>query len=86
MPARGERRFRSTSTASAFSGETYTTRHPRAGDWISASIDERNAASVLPDPVGAEISTCSPDRIAGHGKDAQHDLLDYAKNIVLTRK
>ena len=26
----------------------------------------RNAASVFPDPVGAEISTCSPDAIAGH--------------------
>ena len=29
------------------------------------SIAYRNAASVLPDPVGAEIRTCSPDAIAG---------------------
>src|SRR4051812_7046258 len=26
----------------------------------------RNAARVLPDPVGAWISVCSPDAIAGH--------------------
>ena len=32
----------------------------------SRSIAHRNAASVLPEPVGAEISTCSPEAIAGH--------------------
>ena len=32
----------------------------------SRSIPHRNAASVLPDPVGAEIRTCSPEAIAGH--------------------
>src|SRR5581483_3308486 len=31
----------------------------------SRSIAHRNAASVLPDPVGAEIRTCSPLAIAG---------------------
>jgi hypothetical protein len=31
----------------------------------SRSIAHRNAASVLPDPVGALMSTCSPDAIAG---------------------
>src|SRR5437764_14370383 len=30
------------------------------------SMAYRNAASVLPDPVGAEIRTCSPEAIAGH--------------------
>src|SRR3954469_8582606 len=29
-------------------------------------MPHRNAASVLPDPVGAEMSTCSPEAIAGH--------------------
>ena len=32
----------------------------------SRSIAHRNAASVLPEPVGAEIRTCSPAAIAGH--------------------
>jgi hypothetical protein len=27
---------------------------------VSRSIDERNDASVLPEPVGAQISVCSP--------------------------
>ena len=31
MPTSGERRFRSTSVASALSGETYTTRHRSTG-------------------------------------------------------
>jgi hypothetical protein len=30
------------------------------------SSAQRNAASVFPLPVGAEISTCSPVAIAGH--------------------
>ena len=29
------------------------------------SIEARNAVSVLPLPVGAQISVCAPDRIAG---------------------
>src|SRR6202022_1428367 len=32
----------------------------------SASIAARNAASVLPDPVGAATSTCRPAWMAGH--------------------
>ncbi len=32
----------------------------------SSSIAARNAASVLPEPVGAAISTSLPDWIAGH--------------------
>ena len=32
------------------------------------SIAARNAASVLPDPVGAAINTCCPDWIAGHAR------------------
>src|SRR5260221_7350089 len=65
MPAMGERRLRSTSTASAFNGETYTTRQPRPGAWMRASIAERNAASVLPDPVGAMRSVLSPCLMTG---------------------
>ncbi len=33
---------------------------------LSRSSAHRNAASVLPDPVGADSSTCSPRAIAGH--------------------
>ena len=69
MPASGARRFRSTSTASAFSGETYRTRHrsPRGGggENMSRLRHQRNAASVLPLPVGARISVDSPRAIAG---------------------
>src|SRR4029453_5596444 len=35
-------------------------------DWLSRSMPHRNAASVLPEPVGALSSTWSPDAIAGH--------------------
>ena len=35
------------------------------GVLLSRSSAQRNAASVLPDPVGAEMSTCSPVAIAG---------------------
>ena len=34
--------------------------------WASWSIAYRNAARVLPEPVGAEMRTCSPEAIAGH--------------------
>ena len=69
MPTSGDRRFRSTSTASAFSGERYRTVHFRdpaaaAGAVTRASMAERNAASVLPDPVGATTSVFSPRPIA----------------------
>ena len=70
MPASGTRRFRSTSTASALRGETYTTRHrlsrEGAGSNISRFRHHRNAASVLPVPVGARMSVDSPRAIAGH--------------------
>ena len=69
IPASGLRRFRSTSTARAFRGETYRTRQRRAGSEgigaaCSRSRAQRNAASVLPLPVGATTSTCSPVAMA----------------------
>ena len=65
IPVSGARRFRSMSTASALSGETYSTRVRRFGSSgrgtaASRSIAHRNAASVLPDPVGATTSVSSP--------------------------
>ena len=39
---------------------------PPAPCRTSPSIAARNAASVLPEPVGAAISTCRPAWIAGH--------------------
>ena len=71
MPTRGARRLRSTSTARAFIGETYSTRHRRAESVGSASeasrsIDQRKAARVLPDPVGATTSALRPAPIASH--------------------
>lgn len=71
IPVSGLRRFRSTSTASAFSGDTYSTRQRFRGSagggldvsWSSAA---RNAASVLPEPVGATTSTSEPSPIARH--------------------
>ena len=65
IPVSGARRFRSMSTASALSGETYSTRVRRFGSCgggtaASWSIAHRNAASVLPDPVGATTSVSSP--------------------------
>ena len=55
---------------SAFSGDTYTTRvtscsWPFAPSRASESMAARNAASVLPEPVGAAISACPPPAIAG---------------------
>src|SRR5690606_4246645 len=71
MPTSGDRRFRSTSAASAFRGETYSTRQRRCGSSGGGSVSNRsiaarNAASVLPDPVGATTSACSPEAIASH--------------------
>ena len=68
-PVSGDRRFRSMSTASAFSGETYSTRQRSRGSSgggaeTSRSIAHRNAASVLPEPVGATTSVLSPLPIA----------------------
>src|SRR5829696_10566439 len=51
------------------------------GDVTKRSIPDRNAASVLPDPVGARIRVCSPRAMAGqpwswaavgHGKFASN--------------
>jgi len=33
---------------------------------VSRSIEVRNAVSVLPEPVGAQISVCSPPTMRGH--------------------
>src|SRR3954454_6302783 len=44
----------------------YTSRVWSAGSRLSRSSPQRNAASVLPLPVGAEMSTCSPPAMAGH--------------------
>ncbi len=70
-PVSGARRLRCTSTASAFSGDTYSTRHRRVGVpggvlVANRSSAHRNAASVLPEPVGATTSACSPACAARH--------------------
>src|SRR5215831_15017071 len=59
------------STASAFSGEMYSTRQRSfgsagAGVLASRSSAHRNAASVLPDPVGAITRVFSPPAIDDH--------------------
>ncbi len=60
MPTSGARRLRSTSKASARNGEMYSTRQRACfcgtGENIRRSMAARNAASVLPEPVGARIS------------------------------
>ncbi len=50
---------------SALSGDTYTTRvasasRPATPSWTRVSIADRNAASVLPEPVGAAMSALPP--------------------------
>ena len=70
IPFSGARRFFSMSKASARSGEMYSTRvrcdrSSGRGVVVSRSIDARNAVSVLPDPVGAQISVCSPAAMCG---------------------
>ena len=66
---RGERRFFSTSNARARSGEMYSTRvHCFAGGGgvvQRRSIDDRKAVRVLPLPVGAQMSVCSPSTMCG---------------------
>ncbi len=69
IPVSGARRFRSMSTASAFSGEMYSTRQrclgsSGAGAAARRSSAHRNADSVLPDPVGAMTRVFSPLLIA----------------------
>ena len=73
-PASGACKLRSTSAPSALSGDTYSTRTPRGGlaeagrafSRMSASSANRNAASVLPEPVGAMTSAFSPSSTASH--------------------
>src|SRR5665647_1088922 len=69
MPTRGERRLRSTSTARAFIGEMYRTRHLRRGSEggevvARRSSAQRNAESVLPEPVGATTRVWAPELMA----------------------
>lgn len=60
--------MRSTSTASALSGDTYSTWVPAGRSGLAAparlSSAHRNAARVLPEPVGAMTSVLSPLAIA----------------------
>ena len=84
----------------AFNGETYKTSvrftsEPSSALRTRRSMQIRNAASVLPEPVGAEISVVRPARISGQpcscGSDAPcpqngkggegHDLLLLASAI-----
>ena len=64
MPRNGACRLRSISTVSALSGETYSTRQRSrsagTGSLANRSMHQRNAASVLPLPVGADISVWRP--------------------------
>jgi hypothetical protein len=59
--------LRSISYTRAFSGEMYRTRTP---GWlgalqISRSMQDRKAASVFPDPVGASSRVLSPSAMCG---------------------
>ena len=78
MAASGRCRLRSTSAPRAFSGDTYSTRTPaRHGSPASAaasfsranrSMANRNAASVLPEPVGAMTKALQPAAMASHAR------------------
>ena len=71
MPRIGLRRFFSMSTAKARRGDRYTTRVPpasRLGADPMRSMAQRNAARVLPDPVGAHNNVCSPAAIDGQAR------------------
>ena len=68
--ASGVSRFLRTSLVSALSGETYTTSvssgsGPAVARFTKSSSAMVNAASVLPEPVGAETSTSRPLRMIG---------------------
>ena len=70
ISASGPERFFSMSLLSAFNGETYTTlvrsgKSPLRAKRTSRSRQIRNAAKVLPEPVGAESKTSRPARISG---------------------
>ena len=62
MPTSGERRLRSTSTASAFSGETYSTRHARIG---SASGSASEPVSEPAPEWASESGVCGRDGLPG---------------------
>ena len=94
IPTSGARRFRSTSTANALIGLRYSTRHRFAGSGAASNINlfkhQRNAASVLPDPVGAHSSVDSPRAIGaqprtcgrvGAGKTASNQSRTAGWNI-----
>ena len=66
----GNCRFRSISLLSAFRGDTYSTctcssQRPANQLCHSRSMQTRNAASVLPEPVGAAIRVWRPAAIEG---------------------
>ena len=71
ISASGVSRFLPMSLLSALSGDTYTTsirssRRPSSPTATNRSRQMRNAARVLPDPVGADTRTSRPARILGH--------------------
>ncbi len=87
IPRSGERRFFSTSTANARSGDRYSKRvrasRSGTGSVISRSRPHKNAAKVLPEPVGDKIKVFSPDEIAGHpaacgGVGATNDVSNHS--------
>ena len=91
-PASGVRRLRSTSTASAFSGDTYSTRVPvgRSGAPARLSKAHRNAASVLPEPVGATTRVFLPSAMAAQASacavvGAAKVLVNHSRVIALNR-
>ena len=68
IPVSGVRRLRSTSTASAFSGDTYSTRVPAPAGLGSCRRAGRSPTGTrpasCPDPVGAMTSVLSPSAMA----------------------
>src|ERR1700678_1753043 len=71
ISASGPSRFFCMSLDSALRGETYTTSvelksDPSIASRSSLSMQTRKAASVLPEPVGAEIKVGAPATILGH--------------------
>ncbi len=72
ISANGRSRFSAMSTASAFNGDTYSTRVPAAMSCPAScsryreSMATRNPARVLPEPVGAAIRVSSPAEMSGH--------------------
>ncbi len=91
-PASGVRRLRSTSTARALSGDTYSTRVPggRSRAPANSSNAHRNAASVLPDPVGATTRVLFPSAMAAQASacavvGAAKVLVNHSRVIALNR-